>query len=162
MSNQRGGGQPQHFCAWCKEQLGWLKPTVIDPRVKQKLILRPVNGSTSECFKVLVRPDGSEYFLLENRRKVGFDQSLPEEGLLVWRVVRNRPILEESHGVEGASGPQAFPNLVPFPSSSNNAFTPYTTPSSRGMLGGGLPVYVSNIRKLQDGRIAFHIGYEYK
>ena len=28
-------------------------------------------------------------------------------------------------------------------------------------LGGGLPVYITNIRRLPDGRITFHIGYEY-
>ena len=27
MSNQTGNGRPQHFCAWCMERLGWLKPT---------------------------------------------------------------------------------------------------------------------------------------
>ena len=31
MSNQNGGGRPQHFCAWSKEQLGWVKPTVHRP-----------------------------------------------------------------------------------------------------------------------------------
>src|SRR5262249_3167859 len=41
MSNPLTTGRPQHFCAWCKEKLGWLKPTVIDPTVKQKLILAP-------------------------------------------------------------------------------------------------------------------------
>ena len=55
----------------------------------------------------IVKPDGSEYFLLENRRKKGFDGDLPAEGLLVWRVVNNHPILEESHGVEGPAGPGA-------------------------------------------------------
>ena len=70
-----------------KEKLGWLKPTVIDPTVKQKLILAPIEDSPKECFKVLVRPDGSEYFLLENRSKKGFDADLPGEGLLIWRVV---------------------------------------------------------------------------
>ena len=44
MSNQAGNGRPQHFCAWCKEKLGWVKPTVIDPTVKQKLILRADRG----------------------------------------------------------------------------------------------------------------------
>src|SRR5205807_3338945 len=101
-----------------------------------------------ECFKVLIRPDGSEYFLLENRNHHGFDASLPAEGLLIWRVVRNRPILEESHGVTGPSGPRVFPASVPFPSDSNNAFTPYTVPSSRGQLSGGLPVHIHNIRRL--------------
>jgi M6 family metalloprotease-like protein len=162
MSNQSGNGRPQHFCAWCKERLGWLKPTVIDPTVKQKLLLSPVENSTNECFKVLVRADGSEYLLLENRRKQGFDQSMVAEGLLIWRVVGGRLMLEESHGVDGPSGPRVFLSAVPYPSPANDAFTPYTTPSSRSQLGGGLPVNLTNIRRLADGRIAFHIGYEYQ
>jgi M6 family metalloprotease-like protein len=161
MSNENGGGRPQHFGAWCKEQLGWLAPALIDPTVKQRLVLGPVEGSKTECFKVLVRPDGSEYFLLENRRKTGFDLDLPAEGLLVWRVVRGRPILEESHGVDGPSGPRSYPREVPYPSEANSAFTPHTTPSSRSQLGGGLPVSITNIRRLPDGRVSFHIGFDY-
>jgi M6 family metalloprotease-like protein len=162
MSNENGGGKPQHFCAWCKEQLGWLKPVVIDPTVKQRLLLSPVAGSTTECVKVLVRPDGSEYLLLENRRKKGFDLDLSSEGLLIWRVVRNRPILEESHGVDGPSGPRVYLREVPYPSRANDAFTPYTTPSSRSQLGGGLPVHLTTIRRLPDGRISFAVGFEYE
>lgn len=162
MSNQTGFGRPQHFSAWCKQQLGWLKPTTIDPTVKQRLLLEPVAGSSTECFKVLVRPDGSEYLLLENRQKVGFDKSLPASGLLVWRVVQNRPILEESHGIQGPRGPGSRRDLVPYPSSSNTAFTPYTVPSSNSQLGGGLPVHITNIRKHDDGRISFYIGYEFQ
>lgn len=161
MSQENRSGKPQHFGAWCKEQLGWLKPTVIDPTVKQRLILSPVEGSTKECFKVLVRPDGSEYLLLENRRKVGFDGDLASEGLLIWRVVRNRPMLEESHGVDGPSGPNVYLREVPYPSRSNDAFTPFTTPSSRSQLGGGLPVHITSIQRLPDGRVSFSIGYEY-
>jgi immune inhibitor A len=51
---------------------------------------------------------------------------------------------------------------VPFPSAANAAFTPYTVPSSRSQLGGGLPVHVTNIRRLPDGRVTFHVGYEYQ
>lgn len=162
MSNQTPYGRPQHFGAWCKEQLGWLTPAVLDPTVKQKLVLAPIEGSTNECFKVLIRPDGSEYLLLENRRKTGFDGSLPDEGLLIWRIVGNRVILEESHGVEGPSGPRMFLTDVPYPSPANDAYTPFTTPSSRSLLGGGLPVHITNIRQHPDGRVSFHLGYEYQ
>ncbi len=168
MSNQIGNGRPQHFCAWSKEQLGWIKPTIIDPRVKQKLILSPIEDDPTQCYKVMLRPDGSEYYLLENRRKTGWDSLLPGEGLLVWRVFtgtrgQQQPVyLEESHGVEGARGPSSFPTSVPFPSAANNSFTPYTTPNSKSQLGGGLPVWITSIRKLPDGRITFHIGYEYQ
>jgi M6 family metalloprotease-like protein len=161
MSNQAGNGLPQHFSAWSKEQLGWIKPCVIDPAVKQKLILGPIERSTTECFKIPVRPDGSEYLLLENRRKKGFDVSLPGEGLLIWRVLDNKPFLEESHGITGPDGPRRFLGSVPFPSPSNSAFTPYTTPSSRSQKGGGVPVHITNIQRLPDGRVTFHVGYEY-
>ena len=97
----------------------------------QKLILSPIEGSPKECFKVLIKLDGSEYLLLENRKQTGFDESLPAEGLLIWRVVNNKPTLEESHGVEGPSGPSVLVNAVPYPSSANDSFTPHTTPSSQ-------------------------------
>jgi len=167
MSNQLGGGRPQHPSAWCKEQLGWIEPVVLDPRVPQKLILAPIWNDPRQCYKVMVRQDGSEYFLLEYRTRNGWDAGLPAEGLLIWRVFAgpnrgSQPVyLEESHGIQGASGPRLFPDSVPFPSKSNNSFTPYTIPSSKSQLGGGLPVWITNIRKLPDGRITFHIGYEY-
>ncbi len=167
MSNQLGEGRPQHFSAWCKEKLGWVKPVVIDPRVKQKLVLAPIWNDPTQCYKVMIRADGSEYFLLENRVRKGWDAGLPGEGLLVWRVFGGsrgqQPVyLEESHGVEGATGPRSFPTSVPFPSAANDAFTPYTVPSSKSQLGGGLPLHITNIRKLPDGRVTFHIGYEYQ
>lgn len=167
MSNQLGGGRPQHPSAWCKEQLGWIEPAVLDPRIPQKLILRPIWNDPTQCYKVMVRSDGTEYFLLEYRTRNGWDAGLPAEGLLIWRVFAGtnrggQPVyLEESHGIEGASGPRLFPESVPFPSKSNNSFTPFTIPSSKSQLGGGLPVWITNIRKLPDGRITFHIGYEY-
>lgn len=162
MSNQIGGGRPQHFSAWSKEVLGWVKPTVIDPAVRQKLVLAPIETDPAQCFKIKVRPDGSEYFLLEVRAKTGWDEKLPGEGLLIWRVVNNKPVLEESHGVEGARGPNVHLSSVPYPSAANDSFTPYTIPSSKSQLGGGAAVYITNIRRLPDGRVTFHIGYDYQ
>ena len=120
--------------------------------MKQKLILAPINGSAKECYKVLIRPDGTEYLLLENRVKQGFDRDLPGEGLLIWRVVDGRPMLEESHGIATPDGPARFLGSVPYPSKSNTAFTPYTTPSSKPAKAGRLPVHITNIHRLPDGR----------
>lgn len=161
MSQQIGGGQPQHLCAWSKERLGWLQPAVLDPAVRQKLILSPVEGTSDQCFKIPIRMDGSEYLLLENRRRQGFDQRLPGEGLLIWHVVGKRPQLEESTGIEGPPGPLVYSPSIPYPSEANDSYTPYTTPSSRSQLGGGQPVHLTNIRRLPDGRITFYLGYEY-
>ena len=38
----------------------------------------------------------------------------------------------------------------------------FTTPSSRSLLGGGLPVHLTNIRQHPDGRVSFHLGYEFQ
>lgn len=154
--------KPQGLSAWAKEQLGWLKPAVIDPTVKQKLVLSPVGSAPNQCVKVLLKLDGSEYFLLENRARKGFDSGLPGEGLLIWRVLNNRPVLEESHGIEGSGGSRVFEESAPYPTKANNAFTPVTTPSSRSATAGGLPVHITEIRRLPDGRITFQIGYEFQ
>lgn len=162
MSNHLSGGRPQHFSAWCKEQLDWVQPTIIDPTVKQKLVLAPIEDNAKQCYKILVRSDGSEYFLLENRQQKAFDSNLPAAGLLVWRVVNGKLFLEESHGILGPSGPQVFLGSVPFPSPSNNSFTPFTTPSSRSQLGGGHEVYITNITRQANGMISFWIGYDFE
>ncbi len=168
MSNQLPNGLPQHFSAWSKEQMGWIKPVLIDPRKPQKLILSPIEDSPTECYKIPARADGSEYFLLENRQQKGFDKNLPAAGLLIWRVIPGGPrgtqqvFLEEAHGVDGPSGPRVYAGAVPFPSPANHSFTPFTTPSSKIQLGGGLDVNITNIRRLPDGRVVFHVGYEYQ
>ena len=162
MSQALRSGRPQQMSAWCKEQMGWIHPAIIDPNVKQKLVLGASEDSPNEVYKIPVKADGSEYLLLENRRKKKFDAGLPAEGLLIWRMTRNRPLLEESHGIGGPQGPQAFATSVPFPSPSNDSFTPYTTPSSRSRLGGGNQVYLTNIKRMEDGRISFWIGYAFE
>jgi hypothetical protein len=117
--------------------------------------------------KIPLRADGSEYLLLENRKRMGFDADLPADGLLIWRVMPgnrgSQPVfLEESHGIQDSTGPRAFTGAVPFPSPANNSFTPFTTPSSKSQLGGGFDVWITNIKRLYDGRIALQVGYEFQ
>ena len=101
-------------------------------------------------------------FALGEPSRIGFDSDLPGEGLLIWRVANDRPILEESHGVDGPTGPTVHLSAVPYPSPANNSFTPTTIPSSRSPQGGGLPIHITNISRHPDGRVSFHIGYEYE
>ena len=101
-------------------------------------------------------PDGSEYFLLENRQRIGFDASVPGTGLLIWRVVYGRP-----NPGSGQCCEQLGTDVrnMPFPTAGNTSFTPFTRPSSAALTGNGLPVYLTNIRRLADGKVAFRIGY---
>ena len=139
---------------------GWRRPS--STRVRQKLVLGPVEGSPRECFKVLSRLDGSEYFLLENRTAKGSTPTCPAGTTHLAGQRRPADPCEESHGVAGPKGPTVHLKMVPYPSKANSAFTPITTPSSRAAAGGGLPVHITNIRRLADGRVTLHVGYEYR
>jgi hypothetical protein len=69
--------------------IGWLQPVVIDPSQPQQLALRPVLFGPGECYRILLQPDGSEYLLLENRRREGFLSDFPSAGLAVYHVGPN-------------------------------------------------------------------------
>lgn len=77
--------RPAHLDAWCKAHLGFLDPVEVYenmtgvefPRVESEPTVYRLwkNGSY-----------GSEYFLIENRGKTGFDDYLPGEGLIIYHV----------------------------------------------------------------------------
>lgn len=119
-----GRHRPFHLCAWCKQVIGWGEPAVIDPSSPQKLALRPISFGSRESFRILLKPDGSEYLLLENRRREGFHSDLPSPGLAVLRVGPNdRPAspqtrvqLLPAHGLPPLSrGIVAKPGQIAWP-----------------------------------------------
>ncbi|MFC4066198.1 M6 family metalloprotease domain-containing protein [Actinoplanes subglobosus] len=86
------GGQgdiPVHPSAWCKVSQGWV--TVTNVTTDGRLSLPDVKSS-GEVHRLWTDGlSGPEYFLLENRQRTGFDQSLPDDGLLIWHVDESRP-----------------------------------------------------------------------
>lgn len=79
------GNSPAHPDAWCKQQLGWATPTMITSNLVGQAI--PEVETNAAIFKVSV--DGvtsDEYYLVENRQKIGYDAALPGSGLLIWHV----------------------------------------------------------------------------
>ncbi|MEQ9501996.1 MAG: M6 family metalloprotease domain-containing protein [Deltaproteobacteria bacterium] len=77
--------RPLHFSAWAKARLGWIQPTVISRPVQNFAI--PSASERSFALRIPIGSiDSPEYFLVENRRRVGFDTELPAEGLLVWHI----------------------------------------------------------------------------
>jgi len=89
-----GGGdggspwKPAHLCAWSKIKLGWLVPTDIDS-FTTNLEIVPVENNPV-VYRIKSSTDSSEWFLLSNRRKTGFDERLPESGLLIWHIDTER------------------------------------------------------------------------
>ena len=152
MAVQVGNGRPQHMSAWSKEQLGWIKPAVIDPRVRQRLVLAPIENR-NECIRS-VRPDGSEYFLLENRRHVGFDSSLPAEGCSSGESC-SADRCSAAHGVAG-SWDARFPQRA-IPNRSQRFVHALYEAVERSITGDELG-HITNIHCLDDGRITMTTG----
>ncbi len=67
------------YCKWVDEI-----PAISEPGV---YTLNPVNGATKERIAYKIQPLGSdEYFVVEYRKQGLFDASIPESGLIVYRI----------------------------------------------------------------------------
>lgn len=73
---------PAHPGAWEKEQLGWVTVEAVSD-ADSTIALPPVQRSRTVY---RVQGSGGEYLLLENRQRIGSDQFLAGEGLLVWSI----------------------------------------------------------------------------
>ena len=81
----RRGERPPHPCAWSKQALGWLDVESI-ARTTRAVEL-PAIERVPRALRIAAAPDRPrEYYLLENRARIGADARLPGEGLLVWHV----------------------------------------------------------------------------
>ena len=158
--NGRVGSSPPLFDPWSKIQLGFIEPYVVDAGEHKPLDLfgRDAN-SPYNVVKVTSAADPDQYFLIENRRAVGFDapisRSNPQNhggvprgdgGILIYhideRAIGNRGFRVNDNryhrGVEletmmvaGSDNFNHF-NFNPFfvQGGLRYAFTPYTTPNS--------------------------------
>ncbi len=155
--NYNSQTSPAYMCAWSRSWLNWIAVE----SYKTGLILTELSIPPVEvnhvAFKIPISPsDSTEYFLLENRRRIGSDSYLLGEGLLIWHIdenftdmypSRNRVnTLESCYGVnlmqaDGAghlyvdnrenSGWNYGDDGDPFPGSTDNiTFTGQTNPNS--------------------------------
>ncbi|MFO7607660.1 MAG: M6 family metalloprotease domain-containing protein [Candidatus Krumholzibacteriia bacterium] len=86
------GEAPSHMSAWCKSVLGWVSPTDLTGAATAAAI--PTAATNAYAAQLGTNPGGpddwpggsGEYFLVENRQRVGFDIGLDGCGLLVWHI----------------------------------------------------------------------------
>ncbi len=80
------GSIPAHFTAWSKAHLGWLAFSVVNDALTPASI--PALATSAVAYKLPIKDTsrGEEYFIVENRQRLGFDQGLPGSGLLIWHV----------------------------------------------------------------------------
>ncbi|MDZ7261030.1 MAG: M6 family metalloprotease domain-containing protein, partial [candidate division KSB1 bacterium] len=163
--NGRHPEKPTHPCAWSKEQMSWVTPIVLSENLSQvelpQVESHPVVYKLWKQGQIEPYPGrygvgipnvGREYFLLENRQPVGFDQYIHSGGLLIWHIDNSignnqdeiHPLvdLEEADGsMQGRGDPGD-----PFPGTSKNRrFDYWTLPNSRGYNGSNSEVAAINI-----------------
>ncbi len=78
---------PLTFSAYERAVLGWLELDNIDARQEGILNINALTSDTPNALRVEVEDtDGMEFFIIENRRKEGWDSYIPAEGVLVWHI----------------------------------------------------------------------------
>jgi M6 family metalloprotease-like protein len=147
-SGESRTARPHHLCVECKERLGWVKATAIDPKEPQWLKLGAIETDGTQAFKLRV---GEETYFLENRERAGFDAEIEGTGLLIWRETRQGLDLVESHGRKVPNASLVETEEIPYPSFYNRHFTPATTPAAPAGL------FVTDVAK-RDGVVYFKVG----
>ncbi len=77
--------RPCHMSAWSKERLGWLDIVDVGPEADLGTVTLPPVVTTGRVLRVPI-PGTDEYYLIENRQRLGFDAELQAPGVLFWHV----------------------------------------------------------------------------
>jgi len=79
------GRQPPHLSAWSKVRLGWADAVLVE---SSQTVTLPAVEEHGKVVKIYAKgaEHPHEYFLIENRRRIGSDRRVPGEGLLIWHV----------------------------------------------------------------------------
>jgi immune inhibitor A len=76
---------PVHMSAWPKQRMGWVTPVDIVSFQKNKVVKNA--KEQAELFRVWRTGSiTNEYFLVENRQKIGFDRFLYTGGILIFHI----------------------------------------------------------------------------
>jgi immune inhibitor A len=150
-----GGDLPAHPSAWCKANQGWANTVVVNSNAQ--LDMEDVK-SGHKIYRLWKNgAAGSEYFLLENRQKSGYDQLLPGAGLLIWHIdesidsnsneMHPKVALVQADGKRDLEqGSNRGDAGDPYPGSANNtAFTAASTPNSNSYAHADTNVSVTKI-----------------
>jgi immune inhibitor A len=166
------GNSPAHPDAYCMTRLGYVTPTVVTSNTSGVKI--PAIENSPVAYKLWTSGlPLSQYFLVSNNQKVGYDAGLPYSGLLIWHI-------DENVSDEGANDQQWYPGYTsyghykvalmqadglwqlekllsvgnsgdPFPgSASNRTFDGASNPNSNDYAGGETHVAVYNVSNSND------------
>lgn len=163
---------PQHMGAYMKYRYGGWISSIPSITTSGTYTLQPLTSASNNCYKIPIS-GSSQYLVVEYRRKTGaFENSLPDSGLLIYRI--NESYSGNSNGV-GAGGV----------SDGVYAFRPNGTTSSKGDIynahfsetlgratfsnstnpfcfisnGNNGNIYIKNIRENTNNTLSFDIRF---
>ncbi len=153
---------PAHMSAWCKYKLGWIEPNVVTNQAT--LTINQAENDPEAFYLIWEDPYAlNSYFLIENRQKVGFDQYLNGDGLLIFHIDEHKDVswtgfqnddethklvdLEEADGLANMDNSQGRGDAGDtYPGTSNNlSFTDETSPSARDYDNQPTGIAITNI-----------------
>ena len=76
---------PAGYSAYERMVMGWLDPVVLNEPCKIRG-MQPLTSNGETYIFYTDNPDSTEYYIMENRQRAGWDADLPAYGLLVYRV----------------------------------------------------------------------------
>jgi M6 family metalloprotease-like protein len=165
------GGSPEfptHPGAWVTQYLGWDR--TVRPDRDTLFTLGPIAADGSLVDLWFQGEENPEHFLVEHRRRIGFDRNLPGEGLIVYHV-DEAVIGQRLHNNAINSGPTPGLRLIeadgrddlvrggnrgdgtdPFPGELNRTFlNDFTTPHLRTFTGSRTQVTLAAITPVPEG-----------
>lgn len=74
---------PTHLTPWEKIYLGWAEPVEIDSDGTYELY---ASENSTEVYIIQSPFPKYEYFLIENRQPIGFDQQMWNGGIVLWHI----------------------------------------------------------------------------
>lgn len=78
--------RPCSMGAWSKSVLGWVDVQTLAPDSDHGVIDLPPVATSGSVVRVDAGDGSDEYYLLENRQRLGAESDLPSSGLLIWHI----------------------------------------------------------------------------
>ena len=179
--------QPSGYTGYERWVAGWKTPITLSADT-QVSAMQPINQG-GDFYIIYNKANQNEYYLLENRQKVGWDASLPGKGLLIIHVdynesawASNQPNDDPSHQrmtwipadneyqytVYQGTKYYSFEGMTndTYPYGSVNAFNKNTTPAAKFYNKNSDGSYymdssIENIKQNSNGTVAFNFWAKY-
>ena len=155
---------PARFSAWIRDYLGW-SPAITLTEHTEITLPNPITfcpASATAIYRIDTRT-ANEFFLIENRQRVGWDAFIPSSGMLIYHIDRSSGSLHrwatnrvnsdsyrrlnyiKQAGCGIASDCRENRYTDPYPQPNRTQFDDWTVPNSRSWAGGNTLRPISNI-----------------